>query len=222
MTYTCILYCYIIYVYYTHKMFSPIFKCLSGKGEGLARDENVVFLWLECILKNRHVESTISAVEEVIGGPRKAFEFVNVWFLYVQISWIVDSTSIFKSCKIVLQLPTCGNMNASYIAASISLTVITAGLWQEMNVTSDNATSAGRDQESFSTALIKNLIVMLLGISINSINASLIYTFCKNQVWCSINVLRTKLLHYFWCWWLFCIELEDLSTTSCSCYSRLD
>ncbi|XP_075869434.1 odorant receptor 131-2-like [Nelusetta ayraudi] len=51
-----------------------------------------------------------------------------------------------------------------------------------MNVTSDNATSAGRDQESFSTALIKNLIVVLLGISINSINASLIYTFCKNQI----------------------------------------
>lgn len=74
-------------------------------------------------------------------------------------------------------------MNVSYIVASISLTLsVTAGLWQEMNVTSDNATSAGRGQESFSTALIKNLIVLLLGISINTINASLIYTFCKNQV----------------------------------------
>lgn len=51
---------------------------------------------------------------------------------------------------------------------------------KEMNVTSDNVTFTSR--ESFSAVLIKNVIVLLIGTLINSINASLIYTFCKNQV----------------------------------------
>lgn len=53
---------------------------------------------------------------------------------------------------------------------------------QEMNVTFANVTSVGRDQESFSKALTKNFIVLVLGALINYVNMNLIYTFCKNQV----------------------------------------
>lgn len=53
---------------------------------------------------------------------------------------------------------------------------------QEMNVTSVNVTSVGRDPESFSKALTKNFIVLVIGTLINYVNMNLIYTFCKNQV----------------------------------------
>lgn len=53
---------------------------------------------------------------------------------------------------------------------------------QEMNVTSVNVTSVGRDQESFSKAVAKNFIVLVLGVLINYVNMNLIYIFCKNQV----------------------------------------
>ncbi|XP_042336872.1 odorant receptor 131-2-like, partial [Plectropomus leopardus] len=49
-----------------------------------------------------------------------------------------------------------------------------------MNVSSANVT--GRDADSFSKAVTKYVIVMVLGISLNFINASLIHTFCKHQI----------------------------------------
>ncbi|XP_049430887.1 odorant receptor 131-2-like [Epinephelus fuscoguttatus] len=49
-----------------------------------------------------------------------------------------------------------------------------------MNESSANVT--GRYADSFSKAVTKNVIVVVLGISINYINASLIHTFCKHQV----------------------------------------
>nr|XP_033482518.1 odorant receptor 131-2-like [Epinephelus lanceolatus] len=49
-----------------------------------------------------------------------------------------------------------------------------------MNESSANVT--GRYADSFSKAVTKNVIVVALGISINYINASLIHTFCKHQV----------------------------------------
>ncbi|KAM9361651.1 odorant receptor 131-2-like [Symphorus nematophorus] len=51
-----------------------------------------------------------------------------------------------------------------------------------MNASSANVTVVGRYPDSFSKAVTKNVIVMILGISINYINASLIHTFSKHQI----------------------------------------
>lgn len=51
-----------------------------------------------------------------------------------------------------------------------------------MNVSSANVTLVLQYRDSFSKALTKNVIVVVLGISINYINAGLIRTFCKHQV----------------------------------------
>ncbi|KAG7236582.1 hypothetical protein INR49_000767, partial [Caranx melampygus] len=54
--------------------------------------------------------------------------------------------------------------------------------FQEMNESFSNVTVAVRGADSFSKAVTKNVIVMALGISINYINAGLIHTFCKHQI----------------------------------------
>ena len=54
-----------------------------------------------------------------------------------------------------------------------------------MNVSSANVTVVLQYRDSFTKAVIKNMIVVALGISINYINASLIHTFSKHQVECS-------------------------------------
>ncbi|XP_031156136.1 odorant receptor 131-2-like [Sander lucioperca] len=51
-----------------------------------------------------------------------------------------------------------------------------------MNVTSANVTAVLQYRDSFSKAVTKNVIVVVLGIFINYINAGLIYTFCKHQI----------------------------------------
>uniref|UniRef100_A0A672ZD84 Odorant receptor 131-2-like n=1 Tax=Sphaeramia orbicularis TaxID=375764 RepID=A0A672ZD84_9TELE len=51
-----------------------------------------------------------------------------------------------------------------------------------MNVSSSNVTVVIQYRDSFSKAVTKNVIVVVLGISINYINASLIRTFRKHQV----------------------------------------
>ncbi|KAM9361652.1 odorant receptor 131-2-like [Symphorus nematophorus] len=51
-----------------------------------------------------------------------------------------------------------------------------------MNTSSANVTVVGRYPDSFSKAATKNVIVVVLGISINCINASLIHTFSKHQI----------------------------------------
>uniref|UniRef100_A0A4W6BN53 G-protein coupled receptors family 1 profile domain-containing protein n=1 Tax=Lates calcarifer TaxID=8187 RepID=A0A4W6BN53_LATCA len=51
-----------------------------------------------------------------------------------------------------------------------------------MNASSTNVTVAVRYQDSFSKAVTKNVIVVVLGISISYINAGLIHTFCKHQI----------------------------------------
>ncbi|XP_037304304.2 odorant receptor 131-2-like [Pungitius pungitius] len=51
-----------------------------------------------------------------------------------------------------------------------------------MNVSSANVTLVLQYRDSFSKALTKNVIVVVLGISINYINAGLIRTFCKHQI----------------------------------------
>ncbi|KAM7401554.1 hypothetical protein PAMP_016861 [Pampus punctatissimus] len=50
-----------------------------------------------------------------------------------------------------------------------------------MNV-SANVTVVLQYRDSFAKAVTKNVIVVVLGISINYINASLIHTFCKHQI----------------------------------------
>ena len=57
--------------------------------------------------------------------------------------------------------------------------------FEEMNVSSANVTVVLQYRDSFTKAVIKNMIVVVLGISINYINASLIHTFSKHQVECS-------------------------------------
>lgn len=54
--------------------------------------------------------------------------------------------------------------------------------FEEMNVTSANVTLVGRYQDSLSKAVSKNVIVLVLGIFITYIDASLIHTFSKHQV----------------------------------------
>ncbi|XP_071397001.1 odorant receptor 131-2-like [Centroberyx affinis] len=51
-----------------------------------------------------------------------------------------------------------------------------------MNVSSANVTVVIQYRDSFATAVTKNMVVVALGISINYINASLIHTFRKHQV----------------------------------------
>lgn len=53
---------------------------------------------------------------------------------------------------------------------------------QEMNMSSANVTVVLQYRDSFTKAVAKNVIVVVLGISINYINAGLIRTFCKQQV----------------------------------------
>ncbi|XP_045885005.1 odorant receptor 131-2-like [Micropterus dolomieu] len=51
-----------------------------------------------------------------------------------------------------------------------------------MNASSANVTMVIEYRDSFSKAVTKNVIVVVLGISINCINAGLIHTFCKHQI----------------------------------------
>ncbi|XP_041836562.1 odorant receptor 131-2-like [Melanotaenia boesemani] len=51
-----------------------------------------------------------------------------------------------------------------------------------MNTSSTNVTLEVRYQDSFSKAVTKNIFVVVLGISINYVNVSLIVTFCKHQI----------------------------------------
>ncbi|XP_031156132.1 odorant receptor 131-2-like [Sander lucioperca] len=51
-----------------------------------------------------------------------------------------------------------------------------------MNASSANITVVLQYRDSLTKAVIKNVIVVVLGISINYINAGLIHTFCKHQL----------------------------------------
>ncbi|XP_044205323.1 odorant receptor 131-2-like [Thunnus albacares] len=51
-----------------------------------------------------------------------------------------------------------------------------------MNVSAANVTVVLQYRDSFTKAVTKNVIVVVLGISINYVNASLIHTFCKHQI----------------------------------------
>ncbi|XP_060945716.1 odorant receptor 131-2-like [Limanda limanda] len=51
-----------------------------------------------------------------------------------------------------------------------------------MNSSSANVTVVIEYRDSFTKAVAKNVIVVVLGISINYINAGLIHTFCKHQI----------------------------------------
>ncbi|XP_074542106.1 odorant receptor 131-2-like [Halichoeres trimaculatus] len=51
-----------------------------------------------------------------------------------------------------------------------------------MNLSSANVTVFIRSQDSFSKAVTKNVIVIVIGISINYINASIFHTFSKHQI----------------------------------------
>ncbi|KAI9546668.1 hypothetical protein NQZ68_024566 [Dissostichus eleginoides] len=55
-------------------------------------------------------------------------------------------------------------------------------IFQEMNTSSANVTVVLQYRDPISKAVAKNLIVVVIGISINYINAGLIHTFCKHQV----------------------------------------
>ncbi|KAM9361375.1 odorant receptor 131-2-like [Symphorus nematophorus] len=51
-----------------------------------------------------------------------------------------------------------------------------------MNASSLNVTVVLQNRDSFSKAMTKNVIVVVLGISVNYINANLIHTFSKHQI----------------------------------------
>ncbi|XP_070815508.1 odorant receptor 131-2-like [Chaetodon trifascialis] len=51
-----------------------------------------------------------------------------------------------------------------------------------MNISSANVTVVSQYRDSFTKAVSKNVIVVVLGILINYINAGLIHTFCKHQI----------------------------------------
>lgn len=53
----------------------------------------------------------------------------------------------------------------------------------EMNATVANVTLVIEYRDSFTKAVTKNVIIVVLSISINYINAGLVHTFQKNQVW---------------------------------------
>jgi len=51
-----------------------------------------------------------------------------------------------------------------------------------MNVSLSNETQLSLSRDGFINAIIKNLVVVLLGIAINYINASMVHTFHREQV----------------------------------------
>ncbi|XP_076003468.1 odorant receptor 131-2-like [Genypterus blacodes] len=51
-----------------------------------------------------------------------------------------------------------------------------------MNASPANITAVIQYRDSFTKAVVKNMIVVLLSISVNYINAGLIHTFCKHQI----------------------------------------
>lgn len=59
-----------------------------------------------------------------------------------------------------------------------------------MNVSPANVTVVIEYRDSFTKAVAKNVIVVVLSISINYINAGLIQTFCEHQVRLSFNVIE--------------------------------
>ncbi|KAK1901242.1 Bifunctional protein FolD, partial [Dissostichus eleginoides] len=79
--------------------------------------------------------------------------------------------------------------NVIVVVIGISINYINVGLihtfckhqFQEMNTSSANVTVVLQYRDPISKAVAKNLIVVVIGISINYINAGLIHTFCKHQ-----------------------------------------
>lgn len=61
-----------------------------------------------------------------------------------------------------------------------------------MNVSSANNTVSRNHRDTFLTAVIKNVVVTALCISINYINGTQIHTFTRHQVW-------KRLLHFYIC-----------------------
>lgn len=59
----------------------------------------------------------------------------------------------------------------------------------KMNVTPASVNVVIQYRDSFAKAVTKNVIVLILGISINYINVGLIHTFCKHQVKNSFHIL---------------------------------
>ena len=59
-----------------------------------------------------------------------------------------------------------------------------------MNVSTANVTVVIEYRDSFAKAVTKNVIVVVLSISINYINAGLIQTFYKHQVWLFFNYVQ--------------------------------
>lgn len=63
-----------------------------------------------------------------------------------------------------------------------------------MNFSSTNVTVV-HNRDSFNKAVTKNVIVVVLGISINYINATLVHTFNKHQVWYYSEVILVIIMN---------------------------
>ena len=82
-------------------------------------------------------------------------------------------------------------LNYSQYLLSYFLSFLIFSIHQEMNVSSANVTVVIEYRDSLTKAVIKNVIVLALSISINYINAGLIRTFYKHQVWRFSHFMQT-------------------------------
>lgn len=67
-----------------------------------------------------------------------------------------------------------------------------------MNATVTNMTVVIQYRDSFTKAVTKNVIVVVLSISINYINSGLIHTFQKNQVWWRLHSIVIHSVVVIW------------------------
>lgn len=64
-----------------------------------------------------------------------------------------------------------------------------------MSMSSANVTVVIEYRDSFTKAVTKNVIVVVLSISINYINVGLIQTFSKYQVWRSLKNMEAAMMN---------------------------
>nr|ABC43388.1 odorant receptor [Tetraodon nigroviridis] len=97
-----------------------------------------------------------------------------------------------------------------------------------MNASAANASGTAAFRDSFSKAVTKNAVVLVLGLFINYINRGLIHTFCKHQVFYTnsryvlfIHLVINDMLHVNLTMVLFLISYTVYRVNVCVCWLLL-
>lgn len=120
-----------------------------------------------------------------------SFHLVDKYLFHLS---LILKSIYFQACKVVLISEQFSPIKVILLYFMFSAAYSRISLPQT-SMSSTNVTLEVRYQDSFAKAVAKNVIVLLLGISINYINGSLIHTFSKHEVWYTFN---QNLLWLFW------------------------